>query len=54
MGRSVIGLTAFVGMTVGGFAPELWGGSSMSLGSVLFAVLGGVVGVWFGARLARI
>jgi hypothetical protein len=54
MGRSVIGFGAFVGMTVGGFVPELWGSSSLSLASVVFGLLGGVAGVWLGARLADV
>ncbi len=52
MGRSVVGLCAFVGLTVGGFVPELWGAGAFSLSSVAFSVLGGAAGVWFGARLA--
>ena len=52
MGRSVIGLCATAGMTVGGFVPVVWGASSFSLSSVLFSVVGAVAGVWFGARLA--
>jgi hypothetical protein len=54
MGRSVIGLCAIVGSTVGSFVPELWGGSSLSLSSVVFACMGGVAGIWFGARLSDI
>jgi hypothetical protein len=52
MGRSVIGLAAFVGMTVGGLVPSLWGAGSFSLSSILFSAVGGVAGVLFGARLA--
>jgi hypothetical protein len=52
MGRSVIGLCAMAGMTVGGFVPAVWGGSSFGLSSLLFSVVGAVAGVWFGARLA--
>jgi hypothetical protein len=54
MGRSVIGVCAVVGSTLGSFVPELWGASSISLASVVFAVIGGVAGVWFGARLSDV
>jgi hypothetical protein len=54
MGRSVIGLCAVVGSTVGSFVPELWGSSSMSLSSLFFAALGGLAGVWLGARLSAV
>jgi hypothetical protein len=54
MGRSVIGLCATAGLTIGSFVPELWGASSISLVSLAFGVLGGVGGVWAGARLSGI
>ena len=52
MERSVIGLLAFAGMTIGGFVPELWGAGAFSVSSLLVGALGGVAGVWLGARLA--
>jgi hypothetical protein len=50
--RSVIGLCSFVGMSVGGYVPVLWGASALSLTSLLFGALGGVAGVWLGARIS--
>jgi hypothetical protein len=50
--RSVIGICATVGTFAGGYLPELWGASSFSLSSLFFGALGGVGGVWLGARLA--
>ena len=52
MERSAIGLLALIGTTVGAFVPEAWGAGTFSLSSLLFSALGGVAGVWFGARLA--
>ena len=52
VGRSVIGLCAAFGMTVGSFLPELWGASGFSVASVLFGAVGGVVGVLVASRLA--
>jgi hypothetical protein len=52
MGRSVIGLCATFGLFVGGYVPLLWGASSFSLVSIAFGALGGVAGVWLGARLS--
>ena len=54
MGRSVIGLCAAFGLTVGGFVPELWGAGSFSLSSLAFGVIGGIGGVWLGARLSSL
>jgi uncharacterized membrane protein YeaQ/YmgE (transglycosylase-associated protein family) len=51
-GRSAIGFGGFVGMTVGGFVPELWGASSFGLSSFLFGIVGAVAGIWLCARLA--
>ena len=52
MGRSVIGLFAVVGGTVGSVVPALWGGSTLSLGSIVLGLVGAVAGVWLGARLS--
>jgi hypothetical protein len=54
MGRSVIGLCAVAGSTIGSFVPDLWGGSSMSLSSLFFTLVGGIAGVWLGARLSAV
>jgi hypothetical protein len=50
--RSVIGLCTILGTIVGSSAPSLWGASSFSLASVLFAAVGGVAGLWLGVRLS--
>jgi hypothetical protein len=52
MGRSVIGLCASFGLVAGGYVPAVWGGSAFSLASILFGALGGVAGIWVGARLS--
>jgi hypothetical protein len=52
MERRVIWLCAAVGGTIGSFVPALWGGSDMSLASIMFGLVGGVAGVMVGARLA--
>jgi hypothetical protein len=54
MGRSVIGICAGFGMFVGGYVPELWGAGSFSLSSLLFGAVGGIAGVWLGARISEI
>jgi hypothetical protein len=48
---SVIGICAFVGLCIGGFVPELWGGSALGFQSLLFGALGGIAGVWLGVKL---
>ena len=52
MERRLIWLCAAVGGTIGSFVPALWGGSDMSLTSLVFGLIGGVAGMVVGARLA--
>jgi hypothetical protein len=52
MGRSVIGLCVLVGSTIGSIVPSVWGASELGLTSLLFATVGGVAGVFVGARLS--
>jgi hypothetical protein len=49
--RRVVWVFVGVGMTVGGFLPELWGGSALGLAALVLASLGGVVGLWLAVRL---
>ena len=54
MGRSVIGLCMFAGSLIGGYVPEIWGAGSFSVSSLLFGAIGGIAGVWFGARISEV
>jgi predicted MFS family arabinose efflux permease len=51
--RSTIWLGIFIGSTVGGFIPELWGAGMLSYSGVLLSGLGACVGLWFGSRAPR-
>jgi hypothetical protein len=53
MGRGVIGLCVLFGSLVGGYVPVLWGASSLGAQSLLFGALGGVAGVFVGARISE-
>jgi predicted MFS family arabinose efflux permease len=49
MGSSIwIGI--FIGSTIGGLIPEIWGGDMLSYSGVLLSGVGAVVGVWLGSR----
>lgn len=41
----------FVGSLVGSMVPSLWGDGQLSLASLLFFVVGGILGVWCAYRL---
>ncbi len=49
--KSVIYLGLFIGSTIGGFIPMLWGDSMMSLSAILLSGLGGIVGIIVGYKL---
>lgn len=43
----------FVGSGVGSYAPLFWGGSVLSMASLLFAGLGGILGIYLGFKLGK-
>jgi hypothetical protein len=50
---SAIWIAIFVGSTIGGFIPELWGGDMISYSGVLLSGVGAFVGLWLGSRASR-
>lgn len=42
-----------IGSTVGTYVPMLWGVSAFSLTSVLFSLIGGIIGIWGAYRISR-
>jgi hypothetical protein len=51
MERRVVWLFVAVGSTIGGLAPEAWGGSAFGLASLALGCLGGLAGIWAASRL---
>ncbi len=49
--RPLIWIGVFIGSTVGGLIPSLWGAGLFSFSSLLFSALGGFAGIWLGFRL---
>ncbi len=41
----------FIGSSLGGMVPYLWGSGMSSMGSVVFTAVGGVLGIWIGLKL---
>ena len=44
--KSLYWIGAFIGGTVGGLAPGLWGASDFSGWGILLSTVGGIAGVW--------
>ena len=44
---------AIVGSSIGGYLPELWGGSMLSLSGLVFSMVGGFAGIWAGYRIGK-
>ena len=53
MDRRVLWLCLLAGSTVGGLLPEAWGGSALSVGSLLLGAIGAVAGVFVAARISE-
>ena len=47
----MIGICVLLGSTIGGYAPTLWGASSLGAQSLLFGAIGSILGVFAGARI---
>ena len=52
--KSLITIGLIVGSTLGSCAPMLWGDGGLSMASVLFGGVGGLLGIWGGFRLSRL
>jgi len=51
--KLLIGIGVFIGSTIGSYVPVLWGGSVLSFISILFSVIGGIVGIWLGYQVSK-
>ena len=49
--RGVMMIAVLVGSTLGALVPSLWGAGMLSVAGVVFSILGGVAGIWAGARI---
>jgi uncharacterized membrane protein YeaQ/YmgE (transglycosylase-associated protein family) len=42
----------FIGSTVGGFVPSLWGAGVFSFSSIIFSSLGAAAGIYIGYKIS--
>ncbi len=50
--RHLIWIGVIVGSFVGGWIPTLWGAGAFSISSIIFSTIGGLFGIYVGAKLA--
>lgn len=53
MTKKLIFLFLFIGSTLGGYLPTLWGDTALSLASVLWSTVGGFLGIYIGYTVGR-
>jgi hypothetical protein len=53
MNKLIIGIGMFAGSTIGSYIPVLWGASLLSFSSILFSVIGGILGIVIGYRISK-
>ncbi|MES2203337.1 MAG: hypothetical protein V4474_03395 [Patescibacteria group bacterium] len=51
--KTLVTIGAFVGSTVGGYLPALWGGSVFTFSSLLLGAVGAFVGIWLGWQISQ-
>jgi hypothetical protein len=49
--RFLIWVSIFVGSTIGGIIPELWGDGMFSYSSLILSGIGALVGLWFAYKI---
>jgi hypothetical protein len=51
--KKLIWIGMFIGSTIGGMLPALWGDDLFSMWGLLFSLIGGIAGIWGGYRVAK-
>ncbi|MEN9614360.1 MAG: hypothetical protein RLZZ347_667 [Candidatus Parcubacteria bacterium] len=51
--KSLVWIGMFVGSTIGGLIPSLWGDTFLSIASVLLTAVGGIIGIWLGFKMGQ-
>ena len=51
--RPLIWIGMFVGSTIGGLIPDLWGAGFLSFSGILLSGVGGIAGIYIGFKLSQ-
>lgn len=53
MDKKFIYLGLFVGSTLGGLIPQIWGSGAFSFSSIFLSAVGGIAGIYFGYKISQ-
>lgn len=53
MGKTIIIIGMVIGSYAGSFLPWLWGGSLLSMSSIMFGAVGGLAGIYAGYKISQ-
>jgi hypothetical protein len=51
MGKKFMWAGFFLGSSIGGFVPAIWGGDMFSIWGIVMSLVGGIAGYWAGRRV---
>lgn len=51
--KTLVYLGMFIGSTIGGYLPTLFGAGLISFTSVFFSAVGGIIGVYIGYKISQ-
>ena len=51
--KKIVMVFAVIGLTLGGLVPMFWGGDPLGGWSILLGFVGGILGIWLGAKVAN-
>jgi hypothetical protein len=51
--KTIVYIGAFIGSTIGSFIPLLWGADFLSISSVVFSGIGGLVGIFVAYKMVN-
>ena len=51
--KKLIWVGFFVGSTIGGMLPSMWGDDMLSASGFVWSLVGGIAGIWAGYRIAK-
>lgn len=51
--KVLVSLGIFIGSTVGGYIPTLWGAGLLSFSSLFGSIVGGLIGIWIAYKISQ-